>query len=63
MALYIPHSIFHLGRLLYVRPETFGPYYIHPLHEVRTAINENVLWLIVSLTQHLIFHTKEELRV
>ena len=26
MALYIPHSIFHLGRLLYVRPETFGPY-------------------------------------
>ena len=28
MALYIPHSIFHLGRLLYVRPETFGPYYV-----------------------------------
>ena len=28
MALYIPHSIFHLARLLYVRPETFGPYYI-----------------------------------
>ena len=27
MALYIPHSIFHLARLLYVRPETFGPYY------------------------------------
>ena len=26
MALYIPHSIFHLARLLYVRPETFGPY-------------------------------------
>ena len=26
MALYIPHSIFHLGRLLYVRPETFGTY-------------------------------------
>jgi hypothetical protein len=25
MALYIPHSIFHLARLLYVRPETFGP--------------------------------------
>jgi hypothetical protein len=23
MALYIPHSIFHLARLLYVRPETF----------------------------------------
>ena len=29
MALYIPHSIFHLSRLLYVRPETFGPYYVH----------------------------------
>ena len=29
MALYIPHSIFHLGRLLYVRPETFGPYYVY----------------------------------
>ena len=24
MALYIPHSIFNLARLLYVRPETFG---------------------------------------
>ena len=29
MALYIPHSIFQLARLLYVRPETFGPYYLH----------------------------------
>ena len=28
MALYIPHSIFHLARLLYTRPETFGPYYV-----------------------------------
>jgi hypothetical protein len=28
MALYIPHSIFHLTRLLYVRPETFGPCYV-----------------------------------
>ena len=28
MALYIPHSILHLAWLLYVRPETFGPYYI-----------------------------------
>ena len=28
MALYIPHSIFHLERLLYARPETFGPYYV-----------------------------------
>ena len=29
MALYIPHSIFHLARLLYVRPENFGPYYVY----------------------------------
>ena len=29
MALYIPHNIFHLVRLLYVRPETFGPCYVH----------------------------------
>ena len=28
MALYIPHSIFHLARLLCIRPETFGPYYV-----------------------------------
>ena len=28
MALCIPHNVFHLARLLYVRPETFGPYYI-----------------------------------
>ena len=31
MALYIPLSIFHLERLLYVRPETFGPYYVYVL--------------------------------
>jgi hypothetical protein len=24
---YIPRSIFHLARFLYVRPETFGPYH------------------------------------
>ena len=29
MAIYIPHSIFHLARLLYVRPDTFGPYYVY----------------------------------
>ena len=28
MALYISHSIFHLARLFYVRPETFGPYHV-----------------------------------
>ena len=34
MALYIRHSIFHLARLLYVRPETFGLYYV-PLLDVQ----------------------------
>ena len=29
MALYIPHSIFHLARRLYVRPETSEPYYVN----------------------------------
>ena len=33
MALYIPHSIFHLARLLYVRPETFGPYCVYSISE------------------------------
>ena len=34
MALYIARSIFHLARLLYVRPETFGPYYVRSAHTV-----------------------------
>ena len=29
MALYIPYGIFNLARLLYVRPETFGPCYVN----------------------------------
>ena len=29
MALYIPRSIFYSARLLYVRPETFGPSLVH----------------------------------
>ena len=45
MALYIPHSIFHLARLLYVRPETFGPYYVYTRtyirRRVRTYIHTN----------------------
>ena len=32
MALYIPHSIFQLARLLYVRPENLGPYYVQVLN-------------------------------
>ena len=33
MALYIAHSIFQLARLLYVRPETFGPYYVYTRYD------------------------------
>ena len=40
MALYIPHSIFYLARLLYVRPETFGPYYVFTS---QMAINNSLL--------------------
>ena len=40
MALYVPHSIFHLARLLYVRPETFGPYYVR--YEVSKAVTVKV---------------------
>ena len=38
MALYIPHNIFHLARLLYVRPETFGPYCVCQHSNVVTAL-------------------------
>ena len=42
MALYIPHSIFHLERLLYVRPETFRPNY------VRTVVSKRAKTVIVN---------------
>jgi len=29
MALYIPQSILHLARSLYVRPETYGPTHVY----------------------------------
>ena len=41
MALYIAHSIFHLARLLYVRPETFGPYCV--LTQLTTCTLSSVL--------------------
>ena len=40
MALYIPHSIFNLARLLYVRPETFGPYYVN----IRKKLAKRYIW-------------------
>ena len=47
MALYIPHSILHLARLLYVRPETFGLYYVHtasrpPDRPVNAAVKDKL---------------------
>ena len=42
MAIYIPHNIFHLARLLYVRPEAFGPYYVSLLEEPERIYVSNV---------------------
>jgi hypothetical protein len=48
MALYIPHSIFHLARLLYVRWETFGPYYvpIQFIFKMYSRVNMQILFII-----------------
>ena len=43
MALYIPHSIFHLARLLYVRPETLGPYYVCYYVRIQHTVNFNTV--------------------
>ena len=49
MALYIPHSIFHLARLLYVRPETFRPYYVHYGHIVNAHISDIIFPLGLTI--------------
>ena len=53
MALYIPHSIFHLVRLLYVRPETFGPYYVYVyMYKERERVREmNILQQLILLNR------------
>ena len=56
MALYIPHSIFHLARLLYVRPETFGPYYVHVGFVLDKVALKHVLLLILSFRPVSIIH-------
>ena len=53
MALYIPHSIFRLARLLYVRPETFGPYYVHAI----LIFLINCMLQIVFLASHYLPHS------
>ena len=45
MALYIPHIIFHLARLLYVRPETFGPYYVSLCSTISRILKRIALFL------------------
>ena len=52
MALYIPHSIFNLARLLYVRPEIFGPYYVYCMkREGLTAMYLTLLFWDKTLRQ------------
>ena len=51
MALYIPHSIFHLVRLLYVRPGTFGPL-------LRTMLNWLILRFVLPVIQEKMPHRK-----
>ena len=46
MALYTPHRIFHLQRLLYVRPETFGPYYVYISLKIPIVIKR---WFYMTL--------------
>ena len=47
MALYIPHSNFHLARLLYVRPENFGPYYVCASLGTPIAVVRNLNYLTI----------------
>ena len=49
MALYIPNSIFRLARLLYVRPETFGPYYVLIVFLLQQCLHERVCYVIRKL--------------
>ena len=54
MALYIPHNIFHLARLLYVRPETFGPYYVTHLKKHFAVLSNCFLLSNSRITTSLI---------
>ena len=52
MALYNPHSIFHLARFLYVGPETFGPCYVLHIQRVTgsslSAVHGYTEWSFVQ---------------
>ena len=59
MALYIPHSIFHLARFLYVRPETFGPYYEYESNkpQIKLKIKSFLIMGLLNIVQYGIFYT------
>ena len=61
MALYIPHSIFHWARLLYVRPETFGPYYVLVFESAGVGLRR-VSRHIDRRTEYSPVHTHEQKR-
>ena len=42
MALYIPQSILHLARSLYVRPETYGPTYVPSVEHNYISLSSTV---------------------
>ena len=56
MALYIPHSIFYLARLLYVRPETFGPYYIFLTFRLNSFETKRVLKKCYMFLKHSVLY-------
>ena len=60
MALYIPHSIFHLARRLYVSPETFGPYYVCCVIEntSRSVTLRNMLTSLRFFDENLALNSK-----
>ena len=59
MALHVPHSIFHLARLLYVRPETFGTYYVYPVQNMSVSpfhCSEFVMYYVYYKTRVYFMH-------
>ena len=59
MALYIPRSIFHLARLMYVRPETFGP----TLVIMYTNVAKHVLCLYTPSYWHIDTKSHSDIKV
>ena len=61
MALYIPQSILHLARSLYVRPETYGPNYVYVavknIQLLTAAMKIQDFVPFAWLSSYKIFHT------